>query len=728
MELRYGSVEDNVHPSSSGKQDSEDDEPFLVKNLMDTVPHRSSSPLLRISLLLLALYASLSFLWIILRGPLQEDLYYDYIVVGAGPAGIVCAVTLARRVEEDGGRVLLLESGEESQTSVLQALDDQDHRRRGNSRKMKKGDMASMKSPTVASSSINVEASQEILRRSNGSHIRETVNDFDVPLFWHTLSDHRDTNYYNHHWPIPNAIVGRAVGGSGIHNAMINVRALSSDFDVRWNIPKWNASKMMTYYNALETYEVSSSILPFWNHTTTHHRGTSGPLMTVPAGQSVDPVASAFIEASLASGIPLASLGFNDVQNETKRIGAGVYEFNIREGVRDSAASAFLRDIPSNLEIRRGATVTKVLFDSSSGGEPQLQRLDAIGVQYLNKHGGLLQKVFLRPSSHTFKEKKGHRPSEIILSGGAIMTPQILANSGIREGGNVVDLAGVGKNLQDHPAIAIAFSMQHKLFEEVSTYWDEYSNSFDDYLNFVEETTKTSSNFQAEERQVEGEDDSHSGLFGTAGFSAGAFLKSPWSHPHNVPDIQLTVFSKRLEPHFVASTHVSSNSDPSKEMLVTVALLDADGRYELQLSEEMDSQQLKVPKIVPVNGTYLTERDIDRLVWGLEEVRRIQKSNPLREYTKDEFYPGAGIHGQELRKFIHQNAMNNAHWCGTTRMGHTSTKEDDKMTVVDEDLKVQGVNRLRVVDAGVMPRIPNGNTHSTTCAVALHAVDLILDK
>lgn len=459
------------------------------------------------------------------------------------------------------------------------------------------------------------------------------------------------------------------------------MRALKSDFH-RWKMSKWNPSQMMTYFKALESYSISSHDASFWNKFPTD-RGENGPLMTVPAGQSVDPVASSFIQASLASGLPLASLGFNDL-NETKRIGAGFYEFNIRDGVRDSVASAFLtKNLPQNLEIRKGSTVLNVVFDSID--HSPMQR-SAIGVQYISTNDGLLKEAYLRPNT------EGKRQPEIILSGGAIMTPQILANSGIREGGDIVDLPGVGKNLQDHPAIAVAFPVESILLEELFSY--EYS-TFDDYLKFEEK-----------KKDQAPEDSKNSGRFGTAGFSAGAFLKSPWSLQS--PDIQLTVFPKRLEPHFTASTQVAPGSKSLNEMLVTVALLKAEGRYDLQFDSLRSSdinndptvplfQRVKVPRINPTGDAYLTEHDIDRLAWGLEEVRRIQKFSPLRENTRAEFYPGTSIKGQKLREFIKANMMTNAHWCGSTRMGN----ESDEMTVVDQNLRVKGVKMLRVVDAGV---------------------------
>jgi len=102
-------------------------------------------------------------------------------------------------------------------------------------------------------------------------------------------------------------------------------------------------------------------------------------------------------------------------------------------------------------------------------------------------------------------------------------------------------------------------------------------------------------------------------------------------------------------------------------------------------------------------------------------VRKIQSVGPLSNKTGRELTPGSNIVGRELRNFVRNASMTNSHWCGSTRMG-----VDKNDSVVDEYLRVHGVDNLRIVDAGVMPLIPNGNTHGTTCVVALRAVDLIL--
>ena len=119
-------------------------------------------------------------------------------------------------------------------------------------------------------------------------------------------------------------------------------------------------------------------------------------------------------------------------------------------------------------------------------------------------------------------------------------------------------------------------------------------------------------------------------------------------------------------------------------------------------------------------STYLTPHDVRRIAWGVSEVRRILSHAPLSTKTGREVYPGASVLGGALNNHIYANHLPNAHWVGSARMG------TDRLAVVDEELRVHGTQGLRIVDASIMPHVPNGNTHSTVCVVASRAADLIL--
>ena len=471
---------------------------------------------------------------------------------------------------------------------------------------------------------------------------------------------------------------------------------------------------MMPYFDLMESYD--SDFMPKGDKL---HRGTNGPLKIVNAGSGkmpVSPVAKEFIASSLAAGLQLASSGFNAVEDD-KRLGVGYYEFTIRNGVRDSVAAALLGNvengwsIPKSLVVKTDSTVQNIEFDLS----PSKPR--AVGVNYVtSKSKGVLRARLKEHDRHT------KRPHEVILAAGAIMTPQILSNSGISDGGIIMDLKAVGKNLQDHPVVAIAFEDSEGLKKAVSDYLHDAQVVEDNSVK-TKDIMGHSKNFYHNGKGLEG-------VLGTPGFSVGAFLASPWAD-EAVPDIQLTVFPRIIEPHYMYQ--IMNNGKPDNmKMLITVALLRPEGKHRIKLApfnqttKSDDFEKFlyqSLPTILPEQGDiYLSDSDAKKLEWGITQVRTIKNSGPLANSTGNECFPGSHIKGNDLQDFIKRTVMTNSHWCGSTRMG-----TDPNNSVVDEFLRVHGVDRLRIVDTGIMPYIPNGNTHSTACAAALRAADLILD-
>lgn len=192
-----------------------------------------------------------------------------------------------------------------------------------------------------------------------------------------------------------------------------------------------------------------------------------------------------------------------------------------------------------------------------------------------------------------------------------------------------------------------------------------------------------------------------------------------------------------------ASTSSDAYVIKPQAMLVTVALLQPEARYQVRTSKpdvdavhsnivephatdvsQRDGLDFQLPSLdLPENKThYLSSMDRQRLSWGIEQVRRILSSPPLKNMTRDEVFPGSDIVGHKLDEFIQENHLPNSHWVGSTKMG----RSDDPLAVVDEQLRVRGAANLRIVDSGVIPVIPNGNTHSTVCVVASRAVEMIL--
>lgn len=639
---------------------------------------------------------------------------YTYIVIGGGPSGILVATKLAKKLLLEGshGRVLLLESGTASQSSVLTTLQHPDV----------SGDLS-----------------------WNAKTLR--LNKYDIPLMWSGVaSSLRQQNNRvpasMNHWPIGKTLLVRALGGCGLVNAMIYVRALPQDF-LRWNITTWSFENALAHYKDLERYLDLWDQTPFWNSEDSAHqpwRGHKGPMHTSPGGPEVDAIAPLFIETMLASGWPLAGHGFN-APDASARIGAGYYEFNIRNGVRHSVAEAFLggwnadESPPSNLVIRTKATVTKVIVGNQNG-LPQ-----ALGVEYISTDTGNTLHAMLCEAS-----------GEVIMSAGAIMTPQLLSNSGIRDGGEVADLPGVGKNLQDHPVVAMSWEISSTLAQKASSIYT-IASEIEDYFSSVE-SLKNLQDDPARNATLEEmkEQARNLGTFATSGFSSGAFLTSPWA-VDGVPDLQLTVFPRVVEPHVILLERKNAEEkgikfDESRmtegAMLVTVALLQPEARYEVKPSAEKmdlgrdfdDSEErtvtgerlpsdYKLPSItLPADRSeYLTELDVQRLAWGMDEVRNIMSHAPLIALTGEELTPGAQVTGYTLKQHVKLHHLPNSHWVGSAKMG----KDDDPMAVVNDKLQVRGVSGLRVVDASIMPYIPNGNTHSTVCVIASMAADIIFE-
>jgi len=435
-------------------------------------------------------------------------------------------------------------------------------------------------------------------------------------------------------------------------------------------------------------------------------------MVTAAQPPHVDRVAPLFMASCEAAGLAAVADGFN-LPNRGKRAGCGYYQFNIRDGVRDGAAAAVLapailgeKKLP-NLEVITGATVGRVLMRKKEG-----EAAIATGVEYFDRRDKTLKSVRLVTGTDT----------TVVLAGGAIMTPQILANSGIHEHGEMAQVPGVGKDLQDHPAIGIKFRLApHLAATAPSTY--ALTDQIREYARAVGALRR---------RRKEGGGDAAPppplGIFGSPGLSAGSFLVSPYAahepSPHtNEPDLQVTAFPRVTEPHLNGAV----GAVDFEEMLITIALLRPEARHVVGLNTDPDAPfHARYPSVdvAPGRAKYLTDRDEERLAWGLEEVRRIARQPPLSDSIAGETSPGADVTGDALNTFVREKSTVNSHWVGSCRMG----PPDDAGAVVDAHLRVRGTEGLRIVDASVIPHIPNGNVHSTVCAVAARGVDIMLGR
>jgi choline dehydrogenase len=448
---------------------------------------------------------------------------------------------------------------------------------------------------------------------------------------------------------------GRGWGGSSSINGMIYIRGNGRDYD-RWRqmgLEGWSFADVLPYFKRAEANE---------NGANDFH-GEGGPLH-VSNGRSSNPLFRAFVEAGKEAGHP-----YTDDFNGSTQEGFGPYQLTIREGRRWSAAKAYLHPVLErpNLTIESLAHVTRILFEGNR----------ATGIEYVQKK----QTVKARASR------------EVVLSGGAVNTPQVLMLSGIGDADVLkrfgipvqADLKGVGKNLQDH----LDCSIQYESTQPITLY--SQANPL--------AAAKTGLQYL---------------LFGTGlatgqGLESGAFLKS---RPDlETPDLQL---------HFIAALmfdHTRRKAD-RHGFMAHVCQLRPESRGYISLK----SADPFVPPLIQPN--YLeAEEDRRAMREGVRLAREVFAQTAFDPYRGPELMPGAHVQTDEqIDTFIRKTAETIYHPVGSAKMGR------DADAVVDAQLRVHGVEGLRVVDASVMPDLVSGNTNAPTIMIAEKASDMMLGR
>lgn len=408
---------------------------------------------------------------------------------------------------------------------------------------------------------------------------------------------------------------GRTLGGSSATNAMIHVHGDPLDYDTwrdRHGCAGWGYADLLPYLRRADQR------------------------LRVTAPRHRHRLSRAWLTAAGRSGLDG---------------GVGFFPLNQHRGRRWSAADGYLRPALGrpNLTVATGALATRVTIEDGR----------ATGVAY--RQDG--------------QDRHATATSEVVLSAGAVGSPQLLLRSGVGPAGQLrslglpvtVDLPAVGAGLQDHPRVTARWRAPGT----PRTGW-----------------------WAATRWRLLGR-----GPLAANGGEAGGFLRTRAGLP--APDLQLLVCPP------------APGGEPAVAVLVTAVAVGSRGQVRLRSADPADP-----PAIDP--GYLSDPADLDVLVAGLRLARQVARQPPFARRTGGELDPGDAVRDDEqLRGWVRGNVVTLHHPTGTCAMG------GDETAVCDPLLRVRGVDRLRVADASVMPAVPRGNTHAPTVALAERAADLI---
>ncbi|WP_256646309.1 GMC family oxidoreductase [Thermomonas paludicola] len=445
---------------------------------------------------------------------------------------------------------------------------------------------------------------------------------------------------------------GKVLGGSSSINAMCYIRGVAADYD-EWaahGATGWHWDNVLPYFKRSEGNARGGDA---WH-------GASGPL-SVADLRHVNPLTRVFVDAGQQAGFP-----FNPDFNGAQQEGVGQYQVTQRDGARCSAAVAYLNPAKTrpNLTVRTGINVNRITFTGNR----------ATGVACSQGSRSL-----------QFEARR-----EVILSGGAINSPQLLMLSGIgpadalRKLGIDVrhDACGVGDNLQDHLDVTTLQHCSQPLSYDRAS---ELKTAFDYFLR------------------------GHRGP-GTSNVAEGAgFVRSTLA-PDARADIQLHFIPAMIDDH-------GRHRLPGDGYTMHACFLRPHSRGRLTLASNRASDK---PLIDP---NYLGDAegfDLKMLVECARVSLEILAQKAFDPYRGAPIFPAQTPRSEaDFIEFVRNRAETVYHPIGTCRMG------SDAAAVVDPQLRVNGVGGLRVVDASVMPNLPGGNTNAPTIMIAERAADLI---
>jgi len=456
---------------------------------------------------------------------------------------------------------------------------------------------------------------------------------------------------------------GKLLGGSSSINAMVYIRGQAADFD-EWEAEGntgWGWRDVLPYYKRIEDHFLGAS----------DEHGADGPLHISEASDQAHPLCQAFFRAGAEAGLPF----IRDLNGKSPE-GVGHYHFTIRNGFRLSAARAFLWPAMRrpNLRVETMALVTRIVVESGR----------AVAVEYTRD--GVRSRAVAR--------------REVILSGGAINSPQLLQVSGIGPapllkslGIDVVcDRPAVGQHLQDHLCYDhVYLSRQPTLNDELNPWWGKVAAALR-YIALRRGPLSLSVN------------------------QAGGFFRS--DPDRSRPNIQL-YFSPLSYERAPPGVRALTKPDPFSGFLMSVSPCRPTSRGHLEIRSADPSQ---APVIHP---NYLsTNSDIAELLTGARFLRTLAATEALSSVIEQELKPGPKtVTDEALIEDIRARSYSVFHPVGTCRMG-----PNPRDSVVDSRLRVHGIEGLRVVDASIFPSVPSGNINGPCVMTGAKGADLILQE
>ncbi len=456
--------------------------------------------------------------------------------------------------------------------------------------------------------------------------------------------------------PVPR---GKILGGSGAINGMLYARGHPRDYD-QWRQlgnEGWSYEDVLPYYKRVERDSRGA----------TPYHGDWGPL-AISRDVNANPLTPLFAAAAKEAGIP-----FNDDQNGADSEGFGVPDLTIDRGERASTYSAFLRPAMArpNLTVLTHAPATRIVIENGR----------ATGVEYV----------------HEGKSHVAHAAREIVLSGGAYNSPQLLMLSGIGPADELLkvgikpiqDLPGVGCNLQDHAGVSVINLATQPVSLAKNLRWDRLA------LNVLRWSV------------------THDGPVSRMPVVTNGWYRS---RPElERPDIQTLIGANSP----LAGPWFPGIKAPAPPMFASRSgLQHPESRGWMNLAS---ADPLAHPRIF--FNLFSAPGDLAVLRYAIRKVREIFAASPVRHLMGKEIMPGPDLKTDaELDQFIRNTTTTAYHPVGTCAMG------GDENAVVDAKLRVRGVAGLRVADASIMPTITGGNTNAPCVMIGDKAAAMILGQ